>query len=195
MSAKLAKSRPPGLFADLFAVRFGLKAAWARVCPAASDESRLLAYLMIACFGYFIIRLPDAFVQIGQMDVEVAPQTLVLGQLMGYLIFAPLLFYAIAGLSHLVAARLFGGQGSYGAARLALIWTLLLFLPVMMLQILAGRLLGPHVITGANFAIFLGFLWVWISFLSFAEGFPRGRAFGVMLMLVLVCAGFGQLLT
>lgn len=69
-------------------------------------------------------------------------QMLLGGSLLGLVFILPLLMYVLAALSHLLA-RLFGGQGSGYASRIALFWALAAALPLMLLDGLVGGFIGP----------------------------------------------------
>ncbi|MDB5666914.1 YIP1 family protein [Cypionkella sp.] len=82
-------------------------------------------------------------------------------------------WYLLAALSRWTA-EIFGGQGSYYSARMALFSALLAVAPGLLLQGLVAGMIGP----GRQFDLVvilvgLGFLWIWISMLVEAE---RGNA-------------------
>jgi hypothetical protein len=78
-------------------------------------------------------------------------------------------FYALAGLSHLVA-RLVSGKGSFYAARLALFMALLAAAPLVLLQGLVVGLLNNAAQSLAVGAVaFAAFLWMWMAMLIEAE--------------------------
>lgn len=78
-------------------------------------------------------------------------------------------WYALAGLSHLVAQQ-FGGKGGYLQARVALFWALLSVAPVMLLQGMIRGFLGPGAVTtGAGVLVLCGFLYLWLNMLFAAE--------------------------
>ena len=78
-------------------------------------------------------------------------------------------FYLLAALGHL-AARLFGGRGSFFGARIALFWALLAVTPLMLLQGLVAAFIGPGAgLTAIGLLVFAVFLWFWFSGLAAAE--------------------------
>jgi hypothetical protein len=130
-------------------------------------EDRALAYLMAACVLMFIAQLPKLARQAHLTGEDL--NMLMGGSLMGLIFIAPLLFYALAWLSHLVA-RAFGGQGTFFTARMALFWALLASSPLLLLHGLVAGFVGPGVqlqLVGAIWVVV--FLWFWISGLRRAE--------------------------
>lgn len=94
------------------------------------------------------------------------------GRLTAGLFLAPLLFYALAQISHLLA-RPFGATGSSYGARLALFWTLFIASPLMVAEgLLRAAGLGPWL----GLPLFLLFLAYWSLHFAEAEGLSRGLA-------------------
>lgn len=80
------------------------------------------------------------------------------------------LWYGVAALSHLVA-RVFGGQGDWQGARLALFWALVAVSPLMLLHGLVAGMLGDgRQATLMGMVVAAGFLFQWINALIVAEG-------------------------
>jgi len=129
-------------------------------------EDKALAILMAASALSYVAGLPAlrraAFLGEGPPFDEAAA-----GALLGGLVLAPLVFYALAAASHVVA-RALGGRGSWYGARLALFWALLAASPVILLRGLVLGLIGPGpqatlvgVLAAAAFlSIWLRGLWV-----------------------------------
>jgi hypothetical protein len=135
-------------------------------------EDRAFAVLMGACLLSFVAQWP-ALARAAHLDPSVPLDARMAGALMGTLFLLPLLAYALAGASHLVA-RALGGGGTFYGARLALFWALLAAAPGALLYGLVAGLLGAGssaVVTGL--AVFAGFLWLWLTMLIVAE---QGRA-------------------
>ncbi len=122
-------------------------------------EDRALMFLAIACLLIFVAQWPrlrrEAF-----LDESVPFDALIGGLVMGWLFIAPLALYGLAALSRVIAG-LFGGQGSWYTARLALFWSLLAATPLWLLNGLVAGFIGsgPQLgITGAiALAVFLIF--------------------------------------
>ncbi len=95
---------------------------------------------------------------------------------MAWLFWVPLLSYALAAMSHLIA-KLFGGKGTWYGARLALFWSLLAASPAWLLQGMVAGFVGPGValqIVGAG--LLLAFLSIWGICLRVAETEPEAQA-------------------
>lgn len=141
-------------------------------------EGRALTYLMVACFVVFIGQWPRL-----QREAMTNPDAPPLeGQLMAtffaWVLFAPLIFYGIAALSHLVA-KIFGGKGTWFGARLALFWTMLAVSPLMLLNGLVTGFFpqgAERAITGG--LLTLAFFAIWLISLAEAEraDAPEGQA-------------------
>lgn len=139
-------------------------------------EDRALAVLMGACGLMFVAQWPrlSREAHLGRLAAEAqgTPPDQVPGldallgiNLFALLFMAPLLFYALAGLSHGVA-RALGGRGSAFAARLALFWALLAVAPAMLFQGLLAGFAGPGpALTAVGALVGLAFLAIWLSML------------------------------
>ncbi|MDJ0859859.1 MAG: YIP1 family protein [Dinoroseobacter sp.] len=144
------------------------RAAIRRQLAGGENEGRALIYLMVACLLIFIAQWPrlsrEAFLQPEiPLDVRIG------GALMGWVFIAPLLFYGLAALSHLIS-RLAGGQGSYFGARLALFWSLLVISPIVLfLGLVAGFIGAGPAANATSLLLLLAFLYIWGSSLMEAE--------------------------
>ena len=137
-------------------------------------EDRALAYLIVFCLLVFVAQWPRLARQAAGFDLAPGAEPRDLLQMMTYELFAwitvwPLLLYALAGLSHLVA-KLFRGRGTFYTARLALFWSLLASVPLLLLYGLMAGFLGPvagtHLV-GATWVA--AFLWIWVQSMREAE--------------------------
>ena len=139
----------------------------ARLLEVGPREDRALVYLLGFCGIAFAAQLPGLARQAHLEGLEL--NMLLGGTLMATLFLAPLLFYALAFVAHLIA-RAVGGKGPSFNARIALFWSLLASSPLILLNgLVAGyigagiqltivglifnRLLGATVIVEAIFAI------------------------------------------
>lgn len=152
---------------DITATYRGPRNVMRRLLDMGQREDRALAFLMSACAIVFVAQLPrlarEAHLTGQELDMLMG------GTLLAWLMIAPLMFYALAGLSHLVA-KLLGGQGTWYGARLALFWSLLSSTPVMLLHGLVAGFIGPGPALQAVGILWLGvFFWFWISSLVQAE--------------------------
>lgn len=104
------------------------------------NEGRALVYVMLACLLVFVAQWPrlsrEAF-----LDPSVPLDARLGGALLGWIFIAPLFFYVLAGLSHLLM-RLIGRPSTGYGARLALFWALLAVSPLWLLYGLASGFLG-----------------------------------------------------
>lgn len=138
-------------------------------------EDRAVAILIAACLIFFVADWP----RLSRIAAgfEAAPDEAVRGmsELLTYgaftwLIIAPLFFYAVAAVSHLIA-RAVGGKGDHYGARVALFWAMLAAGPALLLYGLTLGFMGPQAIqTTLVGAIWMAaFLWFWLAGLVEAE--------------------------
>ncbi len=124
-------------------------------------EDRALAVLMGACILGYVAQWPG-LARAAYFNPSVPLDARMGGALMGAVFVLPLLAYALAAASHLVA-RAFGGKGTYFGARLALFWALLASVPLVLLTGLVAGMVGPgpgtRVLGIAGLAAF-GVLWM-----------------------------------
>lgn len=103
------------------------------------SEPLLFVFLFVFLLLTFLARYPTAArVALENPAAPLAPQLLAIA--MGLLATIPF-FYALAALSN-VGARVFGVQGTWYGARLALFWSLVAASPLVLLQGLTGAILG-----------------------------------------------------
>lgn len=133
----------------------------ARLMAGGPREDRALAVLMGACALMFVAQLPKLARQAHFNDEDL--NMLLGGSLMALIFIAPLMFYAVALLAHLIG-RLFGGPGTAWHARMALFWALLASSPLILLHGLVAGFIGPGPeLTGVGAIWFVLFLWFWGS--------------------------------
>jgi hypothetical protein len=131
-------------------------------------EDRALALLMAACGLLFVAQWP-VHARAAYLDPTTPLEARLGGALLGSLFLLPLLAYAAAGLSHLVA-RAVGGKGQGFGARLSFFWALLAVAPVALLQGLVAGMIGPSPgLIAVQLLAGGGFLWIWLSMLVEAE--------------------------
>ena len=137
-------------------------------------EDRALMFLMSACGLVFLAQWPRLARQ-AQLDPEVPLQAMLGGALLGWFFFAPLFFYALAGLIAL-AMRLIGQRIPGHAARMALFWALLAVSPMWLLHGLVAGIAGPGALTAAvGLAVLAGFFWILGGGLGAAALEARGQ--------------------
>ena len=141
-----------------------------RLLEMGQREDRALAFLMAGCVLVFVAQMPRLAREAHETGQEL--NMLMGASLLAWVIFAPILFYVIAALSHLLA-RLVGGRGDWYGARLALFWALLAAAPVLLLHGLVAGLIGPGTALDTVGGLALGvFLWFWLAGLRQAERAP-----------------------
>ncbi|MHA6261917.1 YIP1 family protein [Arenibacterium sp. CAU 1754] len=142
-----------------------------RLLEAGQREDRALAILMAFCALVFVAQMPRL-----SREAHLTGQDLnmLMGStLMAWIFIAPLLLYGIAALSHLVA-RIFGGSGTWYGARIALFWSLLASVPIMLLHGLVAGFIGAGPAQQAVGLIWvLVFGWFWLTCLGRAERAPQ----------------------
>jgi len=127
-------------------------------------EDRALAYLMAGCAIVFISQLPrlarEAHLTGGDLNMMMG------GALMAWVLIAPLVLYAIAGVSYVIAKLLRVRTTAFGT-RLALFWALLAASPLMLLNGLVAGFVGPGIeLQIVGFLWFAFFIWFWFAGLN-----------------------------
>lgn len=138
-----------------------------RLLAGGPREDRALMFLMTGCIVVFIAQMPRLARQahLTGQDLDM----LMGASLLAWVFLAPLMFYGLAGASHLVF-RIFGGKGTWYGARLALFWSLLASSPLLLLHGLVAGFIGqgPQLkLVGAVWLVV--FLWFWVMCLLRAE--------------------------
>ena len=165
---------------DILATWRRPRAVIARKLADGVREDRAIATLMGACGLIFVAQWPGLAreAHLTRIAAEAAGtaldqvpslQALMGARLLAIVFIAPLVFYLLAAVSHLVA-RAFGGRGSGFGARLALFWALFCTTPVMLLQGLVGGFIGAGVsATVVGLLVLAVFVYLWITMLIEAE--------------------------
>ena len=137
-------------------------------------EGQAFGYLMISCFLIFVAQWPRLSRTAAGFDLAPGTETPELTQLMAYEFLAwvmvwPFFLYVLAAGSHVVA-KIFGGKGSWYSARMALFWSLLATVPVLMLHGLTTGFVGPSLQANLVGAIWIvAFAVIWLQSLREAE--------------------------
>ncbi len=151
---------------DIVATYKGPRRVLARLFDMGEREAFALIVLAGACIVAFASRLPALARQAYETGAEL--NALLGGALMAW-IAAPLLFYAIGAVAH-VLAKIVGGKGTFYRARLALFWALLAASPLQLLWGLVEGFIGKGVEWQAVGIIwFVIFMWFWLSGMFEAE--------------------------
>ncbi len=152
---------------DITATYRGPRRVMRRLLAMGEREDRALVILMGACLIVFIAQMPRLSREAHLTGQEL--NMLLGGALLGWIFLAPLLLYALAALSHLIA-RLIGGKGSWYGARLALFWSFLASTPVLLLHGLVAGFIGPGPgLQAVGLIWIVVFAWFWIASLLQAE--------------------------
>lgn len=147
------------------------RAAMRRQLAHGVQEDRALMLLMLACAVIFVAQWPR-LAREAHLDPSVPLEARLGAALLGLMFLAPLALYLLAAASHLLA-RAFGGRGSFGAARLALFWSLLCVTPALLLHGLAQGMAGPGPATRIlGWGVLAVFLVIWFLSLLEAEQAP-----------------------
>ena len=138
-------------------------------------EDRALATLLAACVLMFVAQLPR-LAREAHLDESVPFDGLLAGTLFGWILLAPLFFYVLSWLTHLVM-RLLGRNSTGYKSRMVLFWALLAAAPLWLLAGLTAGFVGPGAawnITGLGAAA--AFLIFWILGLVEVTNTQEARA-------------------
>jgi len=137
-------------------------------------EDRAIAYLLIACFLIFVAQWPRLSRTAAGFDLPPGAEVPEMSRLLAYEFMAwmmiwPILFYVIAAATHVIAKTI-GGQGDWYGARIALFWTMLATVPVLLLHGLTAGFIGPGLQTNLVGGIwFIAFAVIWFQAMREAE--------------------------
>lgn len=134
-----------------------------------ADEATGLTWLFVACILIFVAELPELARQSHLDGGDVPVVSMALPTFYGVVLLAPLMFLLIAAGSHLIA-KLFGGQGAWLDARLALFWSLLAVTPFVLFQGLIAGFIGPGpALSAAAIIVSVAFFVIWFNCLYALE--------------------------
>lgn len=182
---------PSGLLSSILAGYPDFRAsARARLAARPRDAELLMLAFLVSGVG-FVTGLPGAAQTAAGIDQPDALIGVLAGRAFAALFLVPLFLFALSGVLHL-GARLFGGAGDFYAARVAVIWAVVLALPLVVLNGLASAMMlyvsGPAVQVSAGIISLLSsgaFLWILAGCLAAAEDFRHtGRVFSVLLVVL-----------
>lgn len=141
--------------------RRGPRQVMRRLLSMGGSEGRALAILMAGCTVTFIGQWPRLAREAHLTEQALNP--LMGGALFAWLFIAPLAFYLLAFISHLVCRAAGGGTSAYGA-RLALFWAYLAASPLILLHGMVAGFIGQGMaLTVVGAAWLAVFLWFWLS--------------------------------
>lgn len=146
---------------DIVASYRGPRTVMRRLLAMGPNEGRALAILMAGCAVTFVGQWPRLAREAHLNERDLTPD--MAGALMAWMIIAPLAFYVMAFVSHLVL-RALGGANDAFSARLALFWSWLAASPLLLLNGLVAGFVGPGPgLTGVGALWLAVFLWFWFS--------------------------------
>jgi hypothetical protein len=126
-----------------------------------AQESRSLAFLMLACLLVLISQWPRHARTVQTEGDEFS--RLVAYDILAWMVIWPLIFYALAWMTHRLS-RAMGGRGSPAGARLALFWSWLAASPLGLLTGAMAGFTGASALTNLAgilwLAVFAGFWWL-----------------------------------
>lgn len=159
---------PMSVVMDIFASYARPGQVAARRAGDIPREDRALAILMAGCLLLFVAQWPS-LTRAAYADPEITLQHRIGGALFAWLFVMPIVFYLVAGVSHMIA-RLFGGKGSWFQARVVLFWALLASSPLWLLNGLTAGLVGPSSALTVTTLLATGaFFWFWFAGLTKIE--------------------------
>lgn len=167
------------------------RAIMARRLAQGPDEKIAFVYLAVGSVLGFVAQLPGLVRRAQESDpvfeaaivseaervgVAIPPdiadakfEALFSGAVMGWIFIVPVVLYALAFLSHLVA-RMAGGRGTGLRARVALFWSFLAVTPALLLLGLTTGFIGAGPAQALVGTITLSaFIWIWLNSLYVAE--------------------------
>jgi len=131
-------------------------------------EARGLVYLLLGCLLIFVGQIPG-LVAMADLGEGAAPRDARLAiTFFAWIFIWPLIFYALAALSHLLA-RLVGGKGRGADARLALFWAVLAVSPLFLIRGLAEVAGNAAALFAINILVAVAFIVIWAASLIEAE--------------------------
>ena len=182
-----------GFVAEILEAYGGIRASMQRQSDFRPREATITAYIMLGCFTIFLSFLPRLLAT----DLSQNPdQSLAAGIIVWFFIvmfFLPLVIYALAALSHLIA-RQFAGTATAYDARLATAWALVICVPIILFKTLIGSALiymAADIGVWLNLATLAVILWIWSVCLSTVEGYRSSWPVAAAIFAILGCITFG----
>ena len=135
-------------------------------------EPRIMMLGLTYCALSFLAALPGLSAEVAQAGESNDVLYGRVGSLFIWRVFfALLMFYGIAALSHLIL-KLFKGQGTWMESRLALMWALMVSIPLVLISGICKVFAPPPVFLVASLFTTVVFFWQWVTCLAVVE-FPR----------------------
>ena len=132
-------------------------------------EPRILMLGFTACLLIYVSRMPElAAISHIEEDDPATMRARFATMFVSAVIMAPLFLYLVAALSHLIL-KFTGGQGTWQEARLALMWSILVSTPLVLISG-ACKVFAPQpVFLVASLLTTVIFFWQWASCLAVVE--------------------------
>ena len=144
-----------------------------RMLMRTDSEGKAFALVFTGCVILFLAQLPDLVGPGASTGTQPSLTALATARVIGALLLAPLVFYAVAGVSGLVA-RLLGRSIGWRHARVSLFWAVLAVSPAAMLLALARNFLGGSILVDSFPWILMAlFLLFWVC--GLVESVIAGR--------------------
>lgn len=130
---------------EVFRAYFEPRCSARRMLLRTDSEGKAFVLVFTGCILLFLAQLPDLVGQGASPGPQPSLTALATARVIGALLFAPLVFYAAAGISGLVA-RLLGRSIGWRHARVSLFWAVLAVSPAAMLLALVRNFLGGSIL-------------------------------------------------
>lgn len=166
----------------------------ARLAARPRDADVLVWALAAALVG-FIAGLPESLRQAASTGSRDLATGVLASRLFGAIFITPLFLFLLAGVAHLIASQC-GGQGSYWASRVALVWATVVAIPLVLLNGFVAAFLPSDIVSLVSLVTLAGFGWIWAAFLCEVENFTKtslvfSAIVAVPLMFIAVVMIFG----
>ena len=146
---------------EIFRAYFEPRCSARRMLLRTDSEGKAFALVFTGCVLLFLAQLPDLVRPGASSGTQPSLTALATARVIGALLLAPLVFYATAGISGLIA-RLLGRSISWRHARVSLFWAVLAVSPAAMLSALAGNfLVGGTLVSTFPWILMALFLLFW----------------------------------
>ena len=133
---------------EVFRAYFEPRCSARRMLLRTDSEGKALALVFTGCIFLFLAQLPDLVGPGASSWPQPSLTALAAARVFGALLLAPLVFYAVAAISGLVA-RILGRSISWRHARVSLFWAVLAVSPAAMLSALARNFLGGSILVNS----------------------------------------------
>ena len=130
---------------EIFRAYFEPRCSARRMLLRTDSEGKAFALVFAGCIFLFLAQLAELVKPGASSGMHPSLTALATARLIGALLLAPLVFYAVAGISGLIA-RLLGRSIGWRHARVSLFWAVLAVSPAAMLSAIADGFLGGGIL-------------------------------------------------